>query len=48
MVWDCSVCELRCLNSKKQEKEEEKMMKNFGAYEGIGIFPFPCMMFGQW
>ena len=28
MVWYCSVCELRCLNSKKKK---EKKMKNFGA-----------------
>ena len=41
MVWYCSVCELRCLNSKKKKKK----MKNFGAYGRIGIFyltPFPC------
>ena len=38
MVWYCSVCELRCLNSKKKEKK----MKNFGAYGRIDIFPFPC------
>ena len=33
MVWYCSVCELHCLNSKK-----EKKMKNFGTYRKIGIF----------
>ena len=41
MVWYCSVCELRCLNSKKKKEK----MKNFGAYGRIGIFyltPFPC------
>ena len=41
MVWYCSVCELRYLNSKKKKEK----MKNFGAYGRIGIFyltPFPC------
>ena len=37
MVWYCSVCELRCLNSKKEKKKKEKM-KNFGTYRKIGIF----------
>ena len=40
MVWYGSVCELRCLTSKKKEK-----VKKFGAYGRIGIFyltPFPC------
>ena len=39
MVWYCSVCELHCLNSKKEKK------KNIGTYRKIGIFyltPFPC------
>ena len=43
MVWYGSVCELRCLKSKK--KKEKEKMKNFGAYGRIGIFyltPFPC------
>ena len=38
MVWYCSVCELRCLNSKKEKKEKEKKMNNFGTYRKIGIF----------
>ena len=36
MVWYCSVCELRCLNSKKEK--EKKKMKNLGTYRKIGIF----------
>ena len=40
MVWYCSVCELRCLNSKKEKKT--KKMKNFGAYGIFYLTPFPC------
>ena len=47
-VWYDSVCELRCLNSKKKKK---MIKKSFGTYGRIGIFPLShahiYVIFGQ-